>query len=123
MVSTTRADELMKSPVHLTADERAEAQALIARGELPADALERQAESEAKNVFGADAKRDRNGKYQEQGIGSRGNETGNHFAALKIAERDGIEPAGSYKRAVEELYRRDPARAKAIGLPLPGIAA
>ncbi len=73
-INTTRAAEIMNSPVHLTEDERAEAQEMIRKGELPPDALERQAESEAKNVFGADARKDRNGKFVEQGIGSKGHQ-------------------------------------------------
>lgn len=123
MISTTRADELMKSPVHLTAEERAEAQALIARGELPADALERQAESEARNVFGHDARKDRNGRFQEQGIGAIGNESLNHFEALKAAERQGYEKPGAYRAAVDAMWKRNPARAKLIGLEAPHGAA
>lgn len=123
VVNTTRAAELMSSPVHLTLEERQEAEEMIRKGQLPPDALERQAESEAKNVFGSDARRDKNGKYQEQGIGAVGNESGNHFAALLLSERQGFEPAGSYQKAVAALYKRDPARAKALGLPIPGAAA
>ena len=119
MPSTTRADELMSSPVHKDDDEIAEMHRLMKTGELPPDAIERQRAAEAANVFGHDAKRDKNGKYIEQGQGAKGHETANHNAALLKAEREGFEPAGSWKRAVEELYRRDPARAKAINLPLP----
>jgi hypothetical protein len=118
-MNTTRAAELINSPVHLTEDERAEAREMIKKGELPPDALERQADAEARNVYGADAKKDRNGKYLEQGVGSRGHESLNHFTALLRAEQQGLEPAGSYKKAVEEIYRRDPKRAAAIGLPPP----
>ena len=125
VVNTSRATELMNSPVHLTEDERAEAREMIRKGELPHDALERQAESEAKNVFGADARKDRNGKFIEQGIGSKGHETLNHFTALLRAEQQGFEPAGTYKKAVAEIYRRDAKHAAAIGLPPPpqGVAA
>ena len=56
-INSTRAAEIMNSPVHLTEEERTEAQEMIRKGELPPDALERQAESEARNVFGADARR------------------------------------------------------------------
>ena len=124
-INSTRAAEIMNSPVHLTEEERTEAQEMIRKGELPPDALERQAESEAKNVFGHDAKKDRNGKYIEQGIGSANNLSLNHFAALQKAEREGFEPAGSYKRAVAAAWKTDPKRAAAIGLPPPptGVAA
>ena len=98
----------MNSPVHLTEDERAEAREMIRKGELPPDALERQAESEAKNVFGADAKRDKNGKFIEQGIGSKNHESLNHFTALLRAEQQGFEPAGTYNKAVADLWKPRP---------------
>jgi hypothetical protein len=43
-------------------------------------------EDEAKNVFGHDHKKDRHGKPIEQGIGSPGNLSEQHFAALARAE-------------------------------------
>lgn len=53
------------------------------------------------------------------GIGAKGNENANHFAAVKKAEREGIEPPGTYDRAVAELWQRDPERAAKIGLQKP----
>jgi hypothetical protein len=47
-------------------------------------ALWRQQEDEY--VFGVGAKRGRDGKFQEQGIGSAGNESVNHWLALEKAE-------------------------------------
>lgn len=123
MIATDRATELMNRPVHLTGDEIEEMLQMIRKGELPPDAIERQRAAEARSVFGHDAKRDSKGNYIEQGIGSRGGETLNHFTALARAEREGFEKPGSYARAVEEIWRRDPTRAKAIGLPQPDIAA
>jgi hypothetical protein len=71
-------------------------------------------ESVDKAVFGHDAKKDRKGNYMEQGIGSPGNETHNHFAAIKKYE--GKE---AYEAAVRELWKRDPERAEKLGLPKP----
>lgn len=61
----------------------------------------------------------------EQGIGSKGNETINHFRAIKDAELRGYEPPRSYDKSVAEIWARDPKRAKAIGLvqPRPPAAA
>lgn len=87
------------------------------KGALPKDALKKHFEAEAKNVFGFDAKKDRHGEYIEQGVGAKGHETANHFAALKKAEREGYELPGSYRAALEEIWKRDPKRAKALGLP------
>jgi hypothetical protein len=41
---------------------------------------------EIQAVYGAGAKRGRDGKFQEQGIGAPGNESVNHFLALEKAE-------------------------------------
>jgi hypothetical protein len=69
--------------VTLTNDEIFEMRQKIAAGELPADAEARHFENEAKNVFGADARKDRNGRYIEQGIGSAQNITRNSIEAFK----------------------------------------
>lgn len=52
-------------------------------------------------------------------IGDKGNETKQHFDALKHAERKGHEAPGTHEKAVAELWKRDPKRAAAIGLPKP----
>jgi hypothetical protein len=56
------------------------------------------------------------------GIGSKGHETANHFAALKKAEREGYEAPGTHAAAVAELWKRDPKRAERIGLEQAGAA-
>jgi hypothetical protein len=65
-------------------------------------------------VYGHDAKKDRNGNWLEQGIGSRGHETSNHFASL--LRYQGRE---AWESAVREIYKRDPTRAQKLGLPQP----
>jgi hypothetical protein len=74
--------------------------------------------AEEKIVFGHDFKKVK-GQPVEQGIGSPGRETGNHFASLKKAESLGIEEPGAYAAAVAELWKRDPERAKRLNLPKP----
>lgn len=107
------------SPVHLTQEDLADMQDAINKGQLPRDAIERHFEAEALNVFGHDAKKVK-GEFVEQGIGSKGHETANHFAALLKAERvDRIEPPGSYEAAVREIWKRDPKRAEKLKLPRP----
>lgn len=90
----------------------------IAAGKLPADAIKKHLEDEAKNVFGIDAKKV-GGKYQEQGLGSKGNETRGHFDALLNAERRGQEEVGTWQKAVNDIWRRDPDRAAKLNLPRP----
>jgi hypothetical protein len=105
--------------IHLTAEELDDLQDRIDAGELPANALELHREAEAQMVFGVDAKKDARGHYIEQGIGSRGNESANHYAALQKAEREGHEPAGAYRTALAEIWKRDPERARKLRLPEP----
>jgi hypothetical protein len=50
-------------------------------------------------------------------LGAKGNETGNHFAALKKVEELGVEPKGSYAAAIAEIWARDPDRARKLNLP------
>jgi hypothetical protein len=76
-------------------------------------------EADRKAVFGFDYQTDRNGEPIEQGIGSRGHETLNHFNAMLANERRGVIPPGSYQAAVKEIFQRDPERARRIGLPQP----
>lgn len=47
-----------------------------------------------------------------QGIGSPGNENGNHFAAIR--KHEGEIP---YQNALKEIWKRDPDRARKLGLP------
>ena len=80
-------------------------------------------EADRRAVFGHDYQRDKNGEPAEQGIGSRGHETLNHFRAMLANERRGELAPGSHAAAVAEIWRRDPERAKRIGLPQPQRAA
>jgi hypothetical protein len=83
--------------------------------ELPDEEMDRQALQKVDEaVYGADAKKDRHGNYIPQGIGAPGNENGNHFQALlKYQGRD------AYNAAVAEIFKRDPDRARRLGLQQP----
>jgi hypothetical protein len=107
--------------ITLRQEEIEEAKYRIEIGELPPNFFELHEEAKAKATFGHDYKRDRNGKPIEQGVGSPGNESINHFISLKKAEQAGIEPFGSYDKAVAAMFKRDPERARKLGLqqPLP----
>ena len=67
--------------VTLTPDELNDMKKQIAAGKLPPDAVLRDFENEARNVFGFDAKHRRDGSYVEQGVGSPGNMTRNSIDA------------------------------------------
>jgi len=66
------------------------------------------------SVFGADAKRDRNGKFIQQGIGSPGHKTTNHFAGIRKYEGE-----AKYQAAIRKMWRDNPERAKLLGLEQP----
>jgi hypothetical protein len=57
-------------------------------------------EQEAKNVFGHDAKKDRHGKYIEQGVGSKQQPTSQSMAAL--LQHEGVD---AHQRAIDEATR------------------
>jgi hypothetical protein len=65
-------------------------------------------------VWGHDAKKDRHGNYIQQGSGAPGNESANHFFAIRKYEGE-----EAYRRAVAEIWKRDPERAKKLNLPQP----
>jgi hypothetical protein len=88
----------------------------IAAGDLPADAIEKYYEEERRNVFGHDHKTDAKGNPIEQGIGSKGRESLNHFNAMLQNEQRGVIAPGTYKAAISELWKRDPTRAEKLGL-------
>jgi hypothetical protein len=69
-------------------------------------AVARRAEVNRHIVYGHDHKLDRNGEPIPQGLGSPGNETPNHWAALLAAERRGDEPPGTTARLKAEAERR-----------------
>lgn len=109
-------DPIRVPVLNLTGDEISEIREQIAAGSLPQDFLQRHEEAKARNVFGHDAIV-RNGKFVEQGLGAKGFETANHFAALKKSEASGQELPGTYDKAVAEIWKRDPERAQKLGLP------
>jgi hypothetical protein len=109
-------DPIRIPTITLTGEEIDEIRAEIKEGRLPADYLDRYAKAVRDNVFGADHKTDKNGRPIEQGIGAKSRETLNHFAALKKAEASGQELPGTYDKAVAALVKRDPERAKKLGL-------
>jgi hypothetical protein len=110
-------DPIRPPTINLSGEELATIRDEIAGGLLPPDYLDRHREAAGRNVFGADAVKDRHGNFVEQGLGAKGHETANHFQALKKAEAMGQELPGSYDRAVADLWKRDPARAQRLGLP------
>lgn len=118
MVTTpSTIDPIVPPSITLSQAEIDDVRDQIAAGLLPPDWLQRHELAKAHNVFGHDAVKDRNGRYIEQGIGSKGHETANHFQALKKAEAMGLELPGTYDKAVVEIWKRDPERAKKLGLP------
>jgi hypothetical protein len=94
-----------------------EIKAQMKAGALPADFLERHREAVRKNIFGFDHKTDKHGEPIEQGMGAKGHETANHFAALKKAEAMGAELPGVYDKAIADIWKRDPTRAAKLRLP------
>jgi hypothetical protein len=68
-------------------------------------------------VFGHDAKRDpKTGEFIQQGIGAPGRENANHFAAIRRYQGE-----QAYSKAVKEIWKRDPDRARKLGLPELGV--
>jgi hypothetical protein len=79
-------------------------------------------EADRKATFGWNYQVDKHNNPIQQGVGSPGHETANHFAALKKRESMGQERPGTHDRLVGDLWKRDPARAKALNLPAPARA-
>ena len=94
-----------------TVEEIFEMRELIARGELPADAIEKYYEGEAKNVFGHDAKKIK-GEYVEQGVGSAGNQTRNSIESYKKYHKDDHDCAEHLARMEKELAESSKKRAR-----------
>lgn len=69
--------------------------------------------AEEKIVFGNDVKH-RKGVPIEQGVGSAGHETANHFTAILKYQGD-----EAHQDALAEIWKRDPDRAKKLALPRP----
>lgn len=96
-----------------TEEELSEMQSLIARGELPPDAIEKYYEGEAKNVFGHDAKVVM-GQWVEQGFGSAINQTRNSIEAYKKYHSGDPGFAENVKRMETELVESNKKRARRV---------
>ena len=116
-MASTPLDPVRVPIINLTGEEIDDIREQITAGLLPSDFLEKHKDAVARNVFGHDARRDAKGNYVEQGMGAKGHETANHFAAMKKAEAMGLELPGAYDKAVAEIWKRDPDRAQKLGLP------
>jgi hypothetical protein len=113
-VMDTPIDPIRIPTITLSNEEIDEIKEGIKAGQLPADFLERHYDAVDANVFGIDAPKDRHGKRQEQGRGSRGHETLNHFLALRRAEAAGLELPGAYDRAIAAMWKDNPRRAEGL---------
>jgi len=82
----------------------------------PSDAELRAIGDEAarKDVYGHDYKKDAKGNPIPQGSGAPGHENINHFNSIRRYEGE-----LAYEKACREIYKRDPQRAAALGLPEP----
>lgn len=69
--------------------------------------------AEEKIVFGEDLEK-KKGVPVEKGHGALGHETNNHFNGIRKYEGE-----EAYWLAIEEIHKRDPERAKKLGLPKP----
>jgi hypothetical protein len=63
-------------------------------------------------VWGHDRRRDSKGNWIQQGIGSPGHETVNHFASIRRWQGE-----KHWEVAVKEIWKRDPERAERLRLP------
>jgi hypothetical protein len=97
-----------KTPIEL-----AEMQDLIDQGQLPKNAIKEHFEAEAKNVFGADAKKVR-GHFVEQGIGSPGNQTRNSIEAYRKHGKGEADYEVNLKRMEQELAESQERRAQKV---------
>lgn len=74
--------------------------------EMTPEAIKAHFDAEMKLVFGENARRNNKGIPQEQGIGSPGRETPNHFAAMRKREAEGYEPEGTTDCLILEARER-----------------
>ena len=97
-----------------TQQEMDEMRELIQRGELPPDAIKKYYEDEARNVFGFDAVKTKNG-YIEQGYGSAKNQTRNSIEAYKKFHSSDVDYERTLARLEKELAECDARRAAERG--------
>jgi hypothetical protein len=69
------------------------------------------------SVHGVGAQKDRAGNWIAQGVGAPGRENLNHFQSIRRYQGE-----TAYNAAVREIYKRDPDRARKIGLEPPARA-
>jgi hypothetical protein len=100
-------------------DEQQYHSAVVAQALDSGTSIEEAREIEARNVFGFDVKKDRNGNYLEQGVSAFGHESANHYAVLLKAEQQSLEPKGAWAAAIADTWKRDPKRAETLRLPKP----
>src|SRR5215472_17303439 len=112
-------NQTYRSAVYDAAVDRAIREAQNAGHPLPSEAELDQIgqRADARNVYGYDAKQRSDGSWQEQAVGSPGRESVNHFASIRRYEGQ-----QAWERAVREIWKRDPKRAAALGLPQPARA-
>jgi hypothetical protein len=94
-----------------TQQEMDEMREQIQSGELPPDAIKKYYEDEAKNVYGIDAKKRRDGTYEEQGYGSAKNQTRNSIEAYKKYHASDVDYERTLARLLKELAESDARRA------------
>src|SRR5215472_11286381 len=108
-----KVDEELDAKKQTSAFMSARNQLMRSREDLSEKEIEELALEEVnKAVFGFDYKRDRKGNPIQQGIGSPGHETTNHFTSIRK-----YEGKDAWEAAVKELWNRDPDHAKRLGLP------
>jgi hypothetical protein len=96
-----------------TEEEINEMRELIARGELPPDAIEKYYDAEARNVFGHDAKKVK-GEYIEQGIGAAGNQSRNSIESYKKYHKDEPGYTETLARMEKELAESNKKRKRRV---------
>lgn len=94
-------DPVRPVPITMTATEREEIRLQIEAGNLPPNYLDRCDEARDLNVFGFDAKKDRQGNYIEQGRGSLANQTHQSVEAYRKWGKD--EP--DYERHLARMQK------------------
>jgi len=105
----------LRSAVYDAAYDKAELAAIEAKRPLDEATLDKIAtEAEGRSVYGHDAKKDRNGNFIPQGVGSDANPSLNHFAAIRRYEGE-----AKYQAAIRKMWKENPEGAKRIGLEQP----
>ncbi len=85
---------------------------------IAAGATPEQADEEVrKSVFGINYRKDKKGIPIQTGIGTPGNENISHFQAIRKYQGE-----VRYQAALKDIWRRDPQRARALGLEEPDRA-